>query len=67
MNPFWLEEPTHPDDVSGHKVLQDSGIPVAVGEAIPNRVLFKNFMQAGACTYIQVVVNGGKCTIERGV
>eukprot|EP00056_Hartaetosiga_gracilis_P005437 m.84670 g.84670 ORF g.84670 m.84670 type:complete len:444 (+) comp12164_c0_seq1:89-1420(+) len=54
MNPFWLEEPTQPDDVFGHKDLMDYGIPVAVGEAIPNRVLFKNFMQAKACQFIQV-------------
>jgi len=56
MQPFWVEEPTHPDDVMAHmtlaRVLQP--IPIALGEHVPNRVLFKNFMQARAAEFIQV-------------
>ena len=56
MNPYWIEEPTHPDDVLGHKALADAIAPtaVALGEHVPNRVLFKNFMQAGAVKFVQV-------------
>jgi len=56
MNPFWVEEPTHPDDVLAHQTLARAiaPIPVALGEHVPNRVLFKNFMQAGAARFIQV-------------
>jgi L-fuconate dehydratase len=56
MNPFWVEEPTHPDDVLAHQTLARAiaPIPVALGEHVPNRVLFKNFIQANAARYIQV-------------
>ncbi|MDP6795021.1 MAG: enolase C-terminal domain-like protein [Verrucomicrobiota bacterium] len=55
MNPFWMEEPTQPDDVSAHKTLADriAPVPVAVGEAVSNRVLWKNFLQAGAVGIVQ--------------
>jgi L-fuconate dehydratase len=64
MAPYWVEEPTHPDDVSAHKTLADaiSPIPVALGEHVPNRVVFKNFMQAGAVQLVQV-----DCTRVGGV
>ena len=47
MNPYWIEEPTHPDDVLAHQTLARAIAPVkvAVGEHISHRVLFKNFMQ----------------------
>ena len=56
MAPYWIEEPTHPDDVLAHQTLARAiaPIPVAAGEHIPHRVLFKNFMQAGAAHFIQV-------------
>ena len=56
MNPFWIEEPTHPDDVLAHQTLARAiaPIPLALGEHVPNRVLFKNFMQSGAMRYVQV-------------
>jgi L-fuconate dehydratase len=56
MSPFWIEEPTHPDDVLAHQALARAIAPVsiALGEHVPHRVLFKNFMQAGAAAYIQV-------------
>ena len=56
MNPFWIEEPTHPDDVAGHKTLADAIAPVklALGEHVPNRVVFKNYLQAKCAGFIQV-------------
>lgn len=56
MEPFWIEEPTHPDDVLAHQTLARAiaPIPIALGEHVPHRVLFKNFMQAGAARFIQV-------------
>ena len=62
--PLWIEEPTHPDDIRGHVVLASEIAPVkiAAGEHIPNRVLFKNFLQAGALHYVQA-----DCTRLAGV
>ena len=56
MSLYWIEEPTHPDDVLAHQTLARAIAPVAIaaGEHIPNRVLFKNFMQAGAAHFMQV-------------
>lgn len=64
MNPFWIEEPTHPDDVLAHQTLARviAPTPVAVGEHIPNGVLFKNFLMAGAVGIVQV-----DCTRVGGV
>ena len=55
FKPLWLEEPTHPDDIYAHVVLAQEIAPVkiAAGEHIPNRVLFKNFLQAGALSFVQ--------------
>ena len=56
VDPFWVEEPTHPDDVQAHRILASAIAPlrIAAGEHIPNRVLFKNFMMAGAMHFVQV-------------
>lgn len=56
MDPFWIEEPTHPDDVLAHQTLARAiaPVPIALGEHVPHRVLFKNFMQTGAARFIQV-------------
>jgi len=56
INPFWIEEPTHPDDVTGHKTLADAIAPtkLALGEHVPNRVVFKNYLQAKCAGFIQV-------------
>jgi L-fuconate dehydratase len=56
INPFWIEEPTHPDDVLGHKTLADAIAPtkLALGEHVPNRVIFKNYLQTGCAGFIQV-------------
>ena len=56
MNPYWIEEPTHPDDVLAHKTLADAIAPVklALGEHVPNRIIFKNYLQTGSAGFIQV-------------
>jgi L-fuconate dehydratase len=56
MNPFWIEEPTHPDDVIGHQKIAQAIAPtkLALGEHVPNRVVFKNYLQAGCAGFIQV-------------
>jgi L-fuconate dehydratase len=56
INPFWIEEPTHPDDVTGHQAIARAIAPfkVATGEHIPNKVIFKNFLQARAMDFCQV-------------
>ena len=56
--PWWIEEPTSPDDVLGHariaRALEPLGIRVASGEHCQNRVMFKQFMQAGAIGFCQL-------------
>jgi L-fuconate dehydratase len=56
LGAYWIEEPTHPDDVFAHKALAEAIAPsaIALGEHVPNRVLFKNFMRAGAMQFVQV-------------
>ena len=64
MSPYWIEEPTHPDDVLAHQALARAiaPIPLALGEHVPNRVMFKNFMQAGGVYFVQV-----DCTRVAGI
>lgn len=64
VSPYWIEEPTHPDDIMAHRKLIDSVTPlrIAVGEHIPNRVMFKNFMEAKALHFVQV-----DCTRVAGI
>lgn len=56
INPFFIEEPTHPDDIHAHRVLANAikPIPIALGEHVPNRIMFKNYMQAQAVQIVQV-------------
>lgn len=56
LNLYWIEEPTHPDDILGHATLAKAYKPtlVAAGEHVPNRVIFKNYFQAGAMDICQV-------------
>ncbi len=56
MNPYWIEEPTHPDDVHAHKILADTIAPIqlALGEHVPNRIVFKNYLQAKCMGFAQV-------------
>ncbi|KAE8765290.1 enolase C-terminal domain-like protein [Georgenia thermotolerans] len=51
----WVEEPTSPDDVLGHAAIRRRvTVPVSTGEHTPNRVVFKQLLQAGAVDLIQV-------------
>jgi L-fuconate dehydratase len=52
----WIEEPTSPDDVLGHAAIARgvSPIPVATGEHVANRVVFKQLLQAGALDVLQI-------------
>jgi L-fuconate dehydratase len=56
--PWWIEEPTSPDDILGHariaRALAPLGIRVATGEHGHNRVMFKQFLQAGAIGFCQI-------------
>jgi L-fuconate dehydratase len=64
IDPYWIEEPTHPDDLLAHQVLAREMLPgrLALGEHLANRVAFKNFMQAGAVHFVQA-----DCTRLAGV
>ena len=58
FRPWWMEEPTSPDDVLGHRAIADAirplGVGVATGEHCANRVLFKQLMQARAIDFCQI-------------
>jgi len=56
FNPWWIEEPTSPDDVLGHAAIARAVAPigVATGEHCQNRVIFKQLMQANAIRFVQV-------------
>jgi L-fuconate dehydratase len=56
FDPWWIEEPTSPDDVLGHVRIAEavSPIGVATGEHCQNRVVFKQFLQAGAISFCQI-------------
>jgi L-fuconate dehydratase len=64
LEPLWIEEPTHPDDLMAHAELarEIDPVKIAAGEHIPNRVVFKNFMSARAMHYVQA-----DCTRLAGV
>jgi len=56
FEPWWIEEPTSPDDVLGHAAIARAIAPigVATGEQCQNRVLFKQFLQARAMAFCQI-------------
>jgi L-fuconate dehydratase len=56
VDPWWIEEPTSPDDVLGHKRIRDAVVPVrvATGEHVQNRVVFKQLLQLGAIDVCQL-------------
>jgi L-fuconate dehydratase len=56
FEPWWIEEPTSPDDVLGHATIAKAVAPigVATGEHCANRVLFKQLLQAGAISFCQI-------------
>ncbi|HEX6738121.1 MAG TPA: enolase C-terminal domain-like protein, partial [Vicinamibacteria bacterium] len=56
FDPWWIEEPTSPDDVLGHAAIAKAIAPigVATGEACQNRVIFKQLLQANAIRFCQI-------------
>jgi L-fuconate dehydratase len=58
FRPWWIEEPTSPDDVLGHatiaKAVRRLGVGVATGEHCANRIVFKQMMQAQAIDFCQI-------------
>ncbi|CAN5592578.1 L-fuconate dehydratase [soil metagenome] len=56
FDPWWIEEPTSPDDVLGHAKIARAVAPigVATGEHCQNRVVFKQLMQAEAISFCQI-------------
>ena len=56
FDPWWIEEPTSPDDVLGHARIRREIAPirVATGEHVQNRVIFKQLFQAQAIDFCQI-------------
>jgi len=54
--PWWVEEPTSPDDILGHAAIRRAVRPlrIATGEHVQNRVIFKQLMQAEAIDVVQI-------------
>lgn len=56
FNPWWIEEPTSPDDILGHaKIAKEiHPIGVATGEMCQNRIIFKQLIQARGLSFLQI-------------
>jgi L-fuconate dehydratase len=56
FDPWWIEEPTNPDDILGHARIARAVAPVGVatGEMAHNRIMFKQLLQAGALRFCQI-------------
>jgi len=56
FDPYWIEEPTSPDDVLGHATIRAAVAPVrvATGEHVQNRIVFKQLLQAAAIDVLQI-------------
>jgi L-fuconate dehydratase len=56
VDPWWIEEPTSPDDVLGHARIRAAVAPtrVATGEHVQNRVVFKQLLQSRAIDVCQL-------------
>ena len=56
FNPWWIEEPTSPDDILGHLTVKQAirPIKVATGEHCQNRVMFKQFLKIEAIDICQI-------------
>ena len=56
FNPWFIEEPTAPDDILGHAAIAKAVAPiqVATGEHCANRIMFKQFFQAHAIGVCQI-------------
>lgn len=56
FKPWWIEEPTSPDDILGHRAIAEAVHPikVATGEHCHNRIMFKQFITSGALDICQI-------------
>ncbi|HEY3976150.1 MAG TPA: enolase C-terminal domain-like protein [Streptosporangiaceae bacterium] len=56
FQPYWVEEPTSPDEVLGlHRIrVAVAPVQIAAGEHVANRVVFKQMLQAGALDFVQI-------------
>ncbi|MGI8826750.1 MAG: L-fuconate dehydratase [Chloroflexota bacterium] len=56
FDPWWIEEPTSPDDILGHAAIARAIAPirVATGEHVQNRIMFKQLFQARAIDFCQI-------------
>jgi L-alanine-DL-glutamate epimerase-like enolase superfamily enzyme len=63
--PLWLEEPTIPDDVPGHRrIVREGGLPIAAGENLRTLHEFRQLIAAGGVTYPEPdVTNCGGVTV----
>lgn len=53
----WFEEPLTADDISGHlRLSQSTTIPIAVGESLYSHLHFREYLERGACSIVQVDV-----------
>ncbi len=56
--PWFIEEPTSPDDIAGHRTIREAiaadGVKVATGEMCQNRVMWKQFITGGAVDVVQI-------------
>ncbi len=57
LNIGWLEEPLPADDVEGHaRLTRSTSIPIAIGESVYSPLHFRDYLQRGACSIVQVDV-----------
>lgn len=56
VNPWFIEEPTSPDDIEGHRKIREAVAPVkvATGEMCQNRIIFKQLIMRGAVDIVQI-------------
>jgi L-fuconate dehydratase len=56
INPWWMEEPTSPDDILGHARIRREVAPIriATGEHVQNRIVFKQLLQAQSIDVLQL-------------
>lgn len=56
VQPWFIEEPTSPDDIEGHRKIREGVKPVqvATGEMCQNRIVFKQLIMRGAVDVVQI-------------
>ena len=56
LAPWWMEEPTSPDDILGHARIRREvpEVRIATGEHVSNRIMFKQLLQAQAIDVLQL-------------